>query len=132
MSRRQERVGELIRDQLGEIMQRELRDPRLGGVVSITEVVVSPDLKFARVYLSVLGDEAERRLALKAARAAAGFLRHELGSRTSLRYVPELHFEPDRAIEHGDRVAQILKAVLPEGAGTGGEGSPESPSPAAE
>src|SRR5204863_9995323 len=106
MSRRQERVAELLRDELGVIMQRDLRDPRLSGVVSITEVAVSPDLKFARVYMSVFGEEEERRGALKAARAAAGYLRHELGTRTKLRYVPELHFEPDRSLEHGDRVAQ--------------------------
>jgi ribosome-binding factor A len=114
MSRRQERVRELIRDELSAVIQHEMHDPRLGGLISITDVSISPDLKFARVYLSVLGDEEEQRDALKAARSAAGFLRRTLGSRTTLRYVPELHFEADRSIERGDRVLRILKEVSAE------------------
>src|SRR6266536_2041844 len=93
MSRRTERVGELLREELSEILQRQMKDPRLNVLLSITEVSVSPDLKTARVYLSVMGDQTEQMNALRAATDATPYLRRELRPRlSSLRYVPELMF----------------------------------------
>jgi len=90
MSRRTERVSELLREELSVILQRQMKDPRLNVLLSVTEVQVSPDLKTARVYLSVMGDETEQENALHAARLATPYLRRELRPRlSSLRYIPE-------------------------------------------
>jgi ribosome-binding factor A len=115
MTRRTERVGELLRAELSEILQREVKDPRLNVLFSITEVDVSPDLKTARIYFSVMGDDDARENALRAARAATPFLRRELRPRlSSLRYVPELTFMSDDSIERGARLSALIDQVASE------------------
>jgi ribosome-binding factor A len=115
MTRRTERVNELLRAELSEILQREVKDPRLNILLSVTEVDVSPDLKSARVYLSVMGDEAEQENALRAAKAATPFLRRELRPRlSSLRYIPELMFVPDHSIERGAQLSALIDQVATE------------------
>jgi ribosome-binding factor A len=112
MTRRTERVSELLRAELSEILQREVKDPRLNLLLSITEVQMSPDLKSARVYVSVMGDEAVQENALRAVRAATPFLRRTLRPRLgSLRYVPELSFVPDHSIEQGARLSALIDQV---------------------
>jgi ribosome-binding factor A len=112
MSRRTERVAELLREELSEILQRHLKDPRLNILLSVTEVSVSPDLKTARVYLSVMGDETEQANAYVAARAATSYIRRELRPRlSSLRYIPQLTFVPDHSIEHGARLNALIDEV---------------------
>lgn len=111
MSRRTERVGDLLREQLAELLQRELRDPRLQQVVSITQVKVSPDLRVAQVFVGTLGSEQERNDAVTALNQARGFLRRLLGPRLTMRYTPELHFHRDDSIEHGVRIYEILKQL---------------------
>jgi ribosome-binding factor A len=114
MSRRTERVGELLREELSAVLQRQAKDPRLNVLLSITEVQVSPDLKAARVYVSVLGDETEQENAFRAISAASAYLRHELRPRlSSLRYIPELTFVPDHSIEQGARLAALIDEVAP-------------------
>jgi ribosome-binding factor A len=113
MSRRTERVGELLRGELSEILQRQMKDPRLNVLLSVTEVSVAPDLKTAKVYLSVMGDEAEQGSAMQAVRAATPYLRRELRPRLpSLRYVPELSFVPDHSIERGTRLSALIDEVV--------------------
>jgi ribosome-binding factor A len=113
MSRRTERVGELLRGELSEILQRQMKDPRLNVLLSITEVNVAPDLKSAKVYLSVMGDETEQENAMLAVRAATPYLRRELRPRlTSLRYVPDLTFVPDHSIERGTRLSALIDEVV--------------------
>lgn len=112
MSRRTERVADVVRETLAELFQRELRDPRLENqVISITEVKVSPDLKLAHVYVSTLGDDKQRKDAVAALTHSRGFLRRELGPRLALRFVPELVFHEDDSIEHGARIFGILKEL---------------------
>jgi ribosome-binding factor A len=112
MSRRTERVNELLRAELSEVLQREVKDPRLSLLISITEVDISPDLKSARVYLSIMGDDAEKEGVFRALRSAAPFVRRELRPRLpSLRYIPELAFLPDMSIERGARLSALIDEV---------------------
>ena len=95
------------------IIQRSLKDPRI-GFVSVTEVRMSPDLRSARVKVSVLGDENQKQETLKGLDSARGLIRRELGHRLSnLRYTPELHFELDQGLEYSDRIARTLNAIFP-------------------
>ena len=91
MSRRTVRVNELLREEISELLLREVKDPRVGqGLVTITEVEVSPDLRHATVYVSHLGEEAERAGVLKGLEHSAHFLHRELMHRLAMRNVPEL------------------------------------------
>ncbi len=110
-SRRVERVNELLRVELGELLLHTLRDPRLAGLVSITEVRTTQDIRHSRVFISVLGTPEERRSTLIGLQAAAGFLRKELSSRLTLRYVPDLTFRADESIERGERIIDLLRHV---------------------
>jgi len=111
MSHRIERVNQLIRQEISELLQREVKDPRLGGLISITEVDTSADLKNARVYVSCLcGDEEKKELLITLA-AAAGFFRNELMKRLTLRHIPELEFRWDDSIEKGARLLELIDQV---------------------
>lgn len=114
MSHRIERVNSLIRQEISQMLQRQVKDPRLGSFIAITEVDTAPDLKNARIYVSHLGNEAERQETLKGLTAAAGFFRRELAKVLKLRYIPELSFHWDDSIERGARISQILERVIPE------------------
>jgi ribosome-binding factor A len=109
VTRRTERVNELLRAEISEILRRDVKDPRLSVLFSITEVHVSPDLKTARVFLSVMGEDEERASAFRALKVAAPFVRRELRSRLpSLRYTPELTFVPDLSIERGAHLSALI------------------------
>ena len=112
VTRRTERVNELLRAEISEILRRDVKDPRLDVLFSITEARVSPDLKTARVYLSVMGDDKQRDAAFQALAAAAPFIRRGLRSRVpSLRYTPDLTFVPDLSIERGARLSALINEV---------------------
>lgn len=121
---RAERLAEVIRSEASEIIQRELKDPRI-GFISITEVVVSPDLWHARVYVSVLGDGAAKQRTMEGLERARGHIRSELGRRLALRRVPDILFRLDESIERGTRVVSLMRAVSEEGS----RGSPDGRSP---
>jgi ribosome-binding factor A len=106
---RHERIAEEIMHEVGTMLAGELKDPRLSGMVTVTEVRVTPDLKQARIYVSVLGTEAEQSAAFKGLSAAAGFIRHELTERLLMRRTPELHFVLDRSEEYGQRIDELLR-----------------------
>jgi ribosome-binding factor A len=114
MSRRTERVGELLREELSDLLLRELRDPRLDGLISITRVELSPDLYNARIFVSVMSETANPDEALKALNAAAGFLHKELVHRLEMRRVPFLTFHLDKSIEEGAAILAKLEQVLHE------------------
>jgi ribosome-binding factor A len=105
---RQARVAEMIKRDLSEILQREMRDPRL-ALVSVTNVEVSRDFTFAKVFVSVLGDAQEKAEAVKALQGASGFLRGQLGRMLELRTVPQLAFRYDTGIERGARMFELLR-----------------------
>ena len=111
MTIRPERVAHLMRREIAEILEHRLRDPRVGSMVSVTDVEVSRDLSFARVFVSVLATGPERDRILAALQNAAGYVRHELSPRLGLREVPELRFLFDDSIEKGARVDEILRRL---------------------
>jgi len=112
-TRRIARVNDLIRKEISELLMREIRDPRLGGLLSVTEVDTSPDLRHAKVFVSVMGSEEEKRGVEEGLAAASGFLRRSLGERLSLRHIPQLDFQRDESIERGSRLLELIKEVAP-------------------
>src|SRR4029434_7489841 len=106
---RPDRVGDQIRQEISELLSRgAVHDPGI-GFITLTRVKVSPDLQLARVYYTSMGDPKARRETEKALERATPFLRRQVGSRLSLRRVPELEFRFDESIGHQDRIEQILR-----------------------
>ena len=114
MAHRIERVNNLIRREISELIQRELRDPRLDAFVAVTEVITSPDLKYAKVFVSCISGKQEEEKTLGVLNAAAGFLRTELAKNLRLRRIPELSFHWDDSIEHGDHILRLIDQVSAE------------------
>jgi ribosome-binding factor A len=112
-TRRQRQVAELLHEELSVLIQRRARDPRL-GFVTVTDVEMSPDLRVAHVYVSVLGGDDDVKQSLQSLRRAAGFFRRELGASLSLRYLPELNFRPDDSLARGLRIDQLLDSLQQE------------------
>ncbi len=125
MSQRTDRVDELLRQEIGRILAKDLQDPRI-GFATVTEVETSPDLGHARVRVSVIGTPQERDEALAALQRAMGYVRHELGTRLSLRRIPALHVSLDDSAERGTRVLQILEE-LEQGRDAEGEALADAP-----
>jgi len=117
MTRRIERVNHLIRQEISELLQRQVKDPRLGSLVSITEVATSPDLKYAKVFVSCMASEEERKETLGVLTAASGFFRNELAKRLRLRHIPELNFQWDDSIERGAHILELIERVTEAGDG---------------
>ena len=109
-STRQRRVQELLVQQISEIIRRELKDPRV-GFVTITDAEVTPDLRHARVFYSVLGSQEQREETGKALNRAAGFIRSEFAQRAQMRFVPDLKFAFDPSVERSARISQLLEEV---------------------
>jgi ribosome-binding factor A len=110
VTRRTERLGEEIREEVAQIIAGELKDPRI-GFVTVTRVDVTPDLRTARVYVGVLGNEKQRQASLTGLKQASGFMRRSLGQSLRLRHTPELVFHYDEGLEASDRVAQLLTEI---------------------
>ncbi|HMM05748.1 MAG TPA: 30S ribosome-binding factor RbfA [Clostridiales bacterium] len=108
---RDDRIGEELKKEISDIIQNEMKDPDL-GFVSIVLVEVSRDLRVAKIYYSVMGSEEEIAKTKQAMKRSAGFVRHELAGRLSLRYTPELVFIYDNSIEHGIRINRILNEEI--------------------
>ena len=106
--KRSKKVAGLIKIEISRIIQTRLKDP-LVGFVTITDVVLSDDLKIAKIYFSVLGDEVQKTNSLKGLKRARSFMQNELGSRIRLRYLPELRFFLDESWSYGAKIDQILE-----------------------
>ena len=118
---RSRRVGEQMQRELSELIQRELKDPRV-GMITVTGVEVSRDMSHAKVFVTVLGGENSVEQSLATLGHAAGFLRHELAHRMKLRIIPELHFFYDASIERGAHLSALIdKAVGKRGGGDQGD-----------
>jgi ribosome-binding factor A len=117
-SQRPTRVGEQIREDLTELIAREVHDPGI-GFITITRVEVTPDLQQARAYYTTLGDPKARRESQRALERAAPFLKRHLGRRLHLRRVPDLQFFFDESIERHDRIEKILQELQAERAANG-------------
>lgn len=101
-----------MKRELSQIIREEIKDPRLPEFVSVTGVQVTRDLKYAKIYVSVLGDEDKKQGAIAALTRASGFIRHEIGQRIKLRYTPELHFRLDESIEHGIQLSKLIDETM--------------------
>lgn len=110
--KRATRVASLLREVLSEILSTQLKDPSVGRV-TISRVTVSDDIRHAKVYFTLLGNEGDREKVLAGLRRAAGFIRAEMGKRVELRFAPELEFIYDDSVDYADRINQLLKQVLP-------------------
>jgi len=108
--KRLDRVNQLIKEEISTLLQRELKDPRL-GFVTVTEVETAPDLRLAKVFVSVLGNDDTWTSSLAALRSARGFIRHWLKQHLELRVIPELDFRPDRSMEHAARIQALLRQL---------------------
>jgi ribosome-binding factor A len=119
VSTRTERLSDLVRDEISRLLLRELKDPRI-GFVTITGASVSPDLRHARVFVSVLGEEAAREASLSALRSASGFIQRALFRNLRLKHSPLVTFHLDDSMERGERIERVLRQIR-----EGGEPPPE-------
>ncbi len=110
---RSRRVGEQIKRGIGELIQRELRDPRLQWV-TVTAVQVTPDFSHATIYFTILGDSTPVNEALQGLERSSGFLRTKLGKQLKMRIVPQLHFKHDESIERGSYMETLIDEVVAE------------------
>ncbi|NLW24739.1 MAG: 30S ribosome-binding factor RbfA [Clostridia bacterium] len=108
---RTNRIAEEIKRELSQIIRSELKDPRVSGIVSITGVEVSGDLKYAKVFVSHYGEKEQQKEVIQGLEKATGFLRSELGKRIRLRIVPELIFKLDESLEYGNKISELLSQI---------------------
>jgi ribosome-binding factor A len=124
---RAERLAGVIRTEASEIIRRDLKDPRI-GFVSVTDVEVTADLRHARIFVSVLGDDEAKQRSMAGLNRAKGHIRSELGHRLTLRFVPEIHFRLDESIERGSRIVSLIREVTegePRGSSGGHRSDPQ-------
>ena len=105
-----DKINEEFRRELANVI-RDLKDTRIPMMTSVVAVSVTNDLRYAKAYISVMGDAETQKKALEGLKSAAGYARREIGKRIDLRYTPEIIFELDRSIEHGAHIEQLLKSV---------------------
>lgn len=130
-SRRLEKAAEAIREVVSMAILTELSDPRVRDV-TVTFVEVSPDLRHAKVHVSVMGDEAKQKLTLRGLQSAAGFLQAKITERIDIRYTPRLNFLLDQGVKRSIAVAQILREVLPKETAVEDEPSAPTPTPSSD
>lgn len=111
---RTQRISEEMKKEVSSIIQNELKDPRLPQMISVISANVTKDLKYAKIYISVLGGKDEKKNALSALKSAAGYIRHEVSQRMQLRYTPEMHFELDDSIERGAYITRLINETVRE------------------
>ncbi len=111
MAHRMKRVNSLIRQEIGELLQHQAKDPRLDNFIAVTEVSTSPDLKYATIFVTHLGGKEKKQETLTALTSASGFIRSELFKRLRLRRTPELNFQWDDSIERGEYILQLIEQV---------------------
>jgi len=110
---RSDRISEEIQKYIAEILRMEVKDPDIPMMTSVLSAQATRDLRHVNVYVSVMGDEETQKKALKALKRAEGFVRRQLGSKMSVRYTPEVHFNLDHSIETSIRIASILEEIRP-------------------
>lgn len=110
MTTRQERINEMLKIEVSDIIRRELKDPRL-GFITITGAEVSKDLRHAKIFISVMGDENQKQETLSVLQKASGFIRSEFGKRATMKMIPDISFRMDSGVEHGARIFELLQQV---------------------
>jgi ribosome-binding factor A len=106
------RISEEMKREISAIIQGELKDPRLSKLISVTNVNVTKDLRYAKVFVSIMGNDEEKKNAIDGLKSAAGFIRREVGHRIQLRYTPEIQFELDNSIEHGAYISKLINEAV--------------------
>ena len=114
MAHRIERVNSLIRQEISELLQRQVKDPRLGNFIAVTEVITSADFKHARIFVSSMEQNEDKNEILKALTSASGFFRSKLAKSLRMRYTPELSFHWDDSIQRGNHLIQLINQVSSE------------------
>ena len=115
MTRRTLRINELLRREISQLLSQQIKDPRLSGLVSITQADTSPDLRNATVSVSVMGNQEDKEAAIRGLTSASGFLRKELYLRLTLKHVPQLKFVLDDSMEHAQHMLQLMDRLVDEG-----------------
>lgn len=110
MTTRQERINEMLKVEISDIIRRELKDPRL-GFITVTDAEITKDLRYAKVFISVMGTEAEQQNTLKILQRASGFIRGVFGHRVSMKVIPEIQFRIDTGVQHGMRIFDLLQQI---------------------
>ncbi|MBW2038656.1 MAG: 30S ribosome-binding factor RbfA [Deltaproteobacteria bacterium] len=108
--KRSEKVGDMIREEVSQILIKGLKDPRI-GFVTITKVAVSDDLRMAKIYYSVFGKEKEKEESYRGLESAKGYIKRELGRRVRLKYMPEITFIFDESLEYGSHIEELLRGL---------------------
>jgi ribosome-binding factor A len=109
---RTDRISEEVKKEVSAIIQNELKDPRLPKMISVISADVTRDLRYAKIFISVLGSEQEEKDAIHGLKSAAGYIRREIGHRLKLRYTPELLFELDHSIERGVYITKLINDTM--------------------
>ncbi len=105
------KVAEEIKREIAQMIRDDLKDPRLKGLISVTHVEVTNDLRYAKIFVSMYSQENDEKSAFKALEKASGYLRSELAKRLQLRYTPELIFKFDDSIQYGDKINKIISNI---------------------
>ena len=105
------RINEEIKKEISKIIRNDLKDPRINSMISVTKVDVTKDLRYAKVYVSIFGDQSSNSETFEALKSSAGFIRKEIGSRINLRYTPQIMLEMDNTIEQGMHIDEILNQI---------------------
>ncbi len=105
------RINDEIFKEVSQIIRGELKDPRVGAMTSVVRVETTSDLKYCKIYVSVLGDEAQKDSVMKGLKNASGFIRHQLAQRVNLRFTPELTFKLDESAEYAVRMNQLMEQI---------------------
>lgn len=107
---RPERVAQFLKEELSQIIREELKDPRI-GFVTITRVDITADLRYARVYVSIMGEEKEKKKTFRGLESARGFMKRIIGDRIRMRYTPEIVFKIDDSIEYNIHLSKVIDGV---------------------
>ena len=111
---RMSRVNDEIFKEVSQIIRGELKDPRIGAMTSVVRVETTQDLKYCKIYVSVLGDAAQKESVMKGLKNAGGFIRHLVAERVNLRLTPELSFKLDESAEYAMRMNQLMEQISKE------------------
>lgn len=108
---RSERVAEEIKKAVSQIINNEIKDPRVSGLISVTKVEMTKDLRHAKIFLSIYGEESEKQKVFEGLKNAEGFIRKELAHRVRMKFIPEISFKMDESIEYGIHIYKLLEEV---------------------
>lgn len=105
------RINEEVKKEVSNIIRNDIKDPRISAMISVTKVDVTRDLRYAKVYVSIFGDDESKKSTLNALKSSSGFIRREVGHRINLRYTPEIIIELDNTIEQGMHIDALLEKI---------------------